>query len=369
MKILALEPFYGGSHKAFLDGWQAHSQHDFTILGLPPYKWKWRMRHAAVTFAKQLHEPTHRDQNWDAIWCSDMLNLPEFIGLATEAIRELPRIAYFHENQLTYPVRAEKERDLHFAFSNFTTAMAADQVWFNSQFHQDEFLAALNSYLARMPDYQCTEEVEGIRSKSKVHYPGITRFRDRGPRDHGSLHICWNARWEHDKNPEYFFAAMRELKSRGVAFRLIVLGESFTNSPPVFQAAHKEFETNIEHWGYADSRDEYERWLELADVVVSTAEHEFFGIGIVEAMAAGAIPLLPNRLAYPEVLSQFATFSCVSDFLYDGSVERLVSRLQSLSDSIASTRSAALAQRFQEGARGFEWTERALKIDAAIRHR
>ena len=35
MKVLALEPYYGGSHKAFLDGWQKHSRHEFTVLGLP----------------------------------------------------------------------------------------------------------------------------------------------------------------------------------------------------------------------------------------------------------------------------------------------------------------------------------------------
>ena len=58
MKVLALEPYYGGSHKAFLDGWRAHSRHEWTILGLPAYKWKWRMRHAALTFAEQVRERT-----------------------------------------------------------------------------------------------------------------------------------------------------------------------------------------------------------------------------------------------------------------------------------------------------------------------
>ncbi|MCK4372451.1 MAG: DUF3524 domain-containing protein, partial [candidate division Zixibacteria bacterium] len=35
MKILALEPYYGGSHKAFLDGWSSRSRHEWTILKLP----------------------------------------------------------------------------------------------------------------------------------------------------------------------------------------------------------------------------------------------------------------------------------------------------------------------------------------------
>ncbi|MGM0378085.1 MAG: tRNA-queuosine alpha-mannosyltransferase domain-containing protein, partial [Bacteroidota bacterium] len=34
-----------------------------------------------------------------------MLNLAEFSGLADESVRRLPKISYFHENQLTYPVQ------------------------------------------------------------------------------------------------------------------------------------------------------------------------------------------------------------------------------------------------------------------------
>ena len=51
LRILALEPYYGGSHQAFLDGWAAHSCHDFTLVTLPAFHWKWRMRHAAITMA------------------------------------------------------------------------------------------------------------------------------------------------------------------------------------------------------------------------------------------------------------------------------------------------------------------------------
>ena len=54
MRILALEPYYGGSHRAFLDGWVAHSRHEWTVLELPAYKWKWRMRHAAITLADRV---------------------------------------------------------------------------------------------------------------------------------------------------------------------------------------------------------------------------------------------------------------------------------------------------------------------------
>ncbi|UCE50536.1 MAG: DUF3524 domain-containing protein [Phycisphaerales bacterium] len=35
MNIPALEPYYGGSHKAFIDGLSGASEHDWTVLALP----------------------------------------------------------------------------------------------------------------------------------------------------------------------------------------------------------------------------------------------------------------------------------------------------------------------------------------------
>ncbi len=152
MKILALEPYYGGSHKAFLDGWAAVSKHNWTLYTLPPYKWKWRMRHSAITFARQISRSVAKGQKWHVIFCSDMLNLAEFLGLAPLSVRKMSAVVYFHENQLTYPVRVESERDYQFAMTNMTTALAATSVWFNSAFHRDSFFEAMEAFLRKMPD-------------------------------------------------------------------------------------------------------------------------------------------------------------------------------------------------------------------------
>ncbi|RKX29978.1 MAG: DUF3524 domain-containing protein [Candidatus Zixiibacteriota bacterium] len=332
MNVLALEPYYNGSHRAFLDGWQSRSRHQWTILGLPCYKWKWRMRHSAVTFAEKVNQQLTDGHHWDAIFCSDMLNLAEFLGLVSPHLRQLPTVVYFHENQLTYPDRHQQERDLQFAFTNFTTALAATGVWFNSRFHQDSFLEGLRDFLSHMPDYKSLELVDSIEAKARIYSPGVDTFPVRKPRKPGPLRILWAARWEHDKDPDCFFEALKLLQQSGADFRLSVIGPQFQQIPSVFELAHEHFSDYIDHWGYQQSRSQYEAALIKADVIVSTAQHEFFGISVVEAISAGAYPLLPNRLAYPELLGGANT----DEFFYDGSPEVLTKQLISLTEHISS---------------------------------
>jgi len=329
MNILALEPYYDGSHRAFIDGLSKVSKHNWTLLTLPAHKWKWRMRHSAITFAAQVAELMKKHQSWDLLFCSDMLNLAEFAGLAPAGIAELPKVIYFHENQLTYPVRVENERDYQFAMTNLTSALAADAVWFNSQFHLDSFLDALSRFLKSMPDYQPLEAIEKIRPKSSVCPPGIADFPARKARAPGPLRILWAARWEHDKNPEDFFEAIKILKAKNVPFRISVIGQSFRHQPEVFEQVYNDFSDYIDYWGYQQSREDYERALCEADVVVSTANHEFFGISVAEAVAAGAYPLVPNRLSYPEILG-LGRIEGAEQFFYDGTVKNLADKLSRL---------------------------------------
>ncbi len=333
MNILALEPYYGGSHRAFIDGFSKLSHHTWTLLTLPAHKWKWRMRHSAITFASIAVKLAEEGQSWDLLFCSDMLNLAEFTGLVPGPIAQMPKVIYFHENQLTYPVRVEDERDYQFAMTNLTSALAADSIWLNSQFHADSFFDALAKFLRAMPDHQPIEAIEKIRAKSSIRPPGIDDFPSRIKRRPGPLRILWAARWEHDKNPEDFFEALAILKANNVPFKVSVIGETFRDSPPVFEQARREFDSQIERWGYQHSADDYRLALSEADVVVSTANHEFFGIGVVEAVAAGAYPLLPRRLSYPEIIG-FGQTEGAEQFFYDGTAANLACKLKLLADRV-----------------------------------
>ncbi|MEM9595221.1 MAG: DUF3524 domain-containing protein [Acidobacteriota bacterium] len=329
MRILALEPYYGGSHRAFLDGWSGGSRHEFTALTLPPHHWKWRMRHGALTLAQEAARRAAAGDAWDLVWCSSMLSLAEWKGLAPAHLASLPSAVYFHENQLTYPVRQEDARDFHFAFSHLTTCLAADGVWWNSAFHRDEMTEALIALMGRMPTHRPVAEARSILQKSRVLPPGVAPSPPRPPRRPGPLRLVWAARWEHDKDPDTFFGAVLELDRRGVDFRLDVLGESFRRTPEVFDRARGILGAKIGRWGFLPHRTDYLEALLEADVFVSTARHEFFGIAAVEAMGAGCRPLLPERLAYPELLRDVPP-ELRRDLLYSGGAAVLADRLQAL---------------------------------------
>lgn len=359
-RILALNAFHGGSHRAFIEDWIQHSRHDFTLLTLPGSKWKWRMRHSAVTFAEQTGDllNPNKDLPWDIVFCTDMLNLAEFRGLCPPEIRRLPTVVYFHENQLTYPDQQQLERDLHFAYSNFTTATAADRIWFNSEFHRDEFLSAMPQFLSRMPDFGHVDLIDQLAEKSAVMSPGITVITPPPRREPGPMRIVWVSRWEHDKNPDLFFAALQQLIEGDIDFRVSVLGESYRNSPACFALAKEWLGNRVDQWGFAADRDSYVDCLRRSDVVVSTADHEFFGLAVLEAVAAGCVPVVPNALAYPE------TLGAGHPLLHGGSVEDLTAKLSGLAAQLANAET--LPAHLTPSVERFFWNVRAAEMDTAI---
>ncbi len=264
MKVLFLDPYHTGSHAAFSSGWSARSRHEITLLTLPGRHWKWRMRHAAWTLAQRaaaLAEPV------DAVVATDMIDLAAWRGLAPAALARLPHLLYMHENQLLYPDAHKRERDHHFAFTNILSCAAADEVWWNSGWHRDVFFEAAVARCAEMPDFTPTDALERGRAASRVMPPGIELPGGAARPDGGPLRLVWAARWEADKGPDDFFAAVRALVARGVDVRLDVVGRS--SAPlPLFAAARQELAAHIDQWGWLASRADYEATLARADVVV-----------------------------------------------------------------------------------------------------
>ncbi|MEP0547841.1 MAG: DUF3524 domain-containing protein [Rhodothermales bacterium] len=307
MNVLALEPWYGGSHRHFLDGLARHSAHDLRLITMADRYWKWRMQGGAVTLAAKAREAADEGFVPDVIFATGMVNVPAFLALTRDRFADTPVVLYFHENQLTYPLRDGQQRDLTYAYINYLSALAADRVVFNSAFHRDEFFEALPELLRRFPDYTHLRTAQRLRDKSEVLHLGLDldaldRNAPLRKKDGGAPIVLWNQRWEHDKNPEAFFRTMNRLDDIGAPFRLILAGERFEEQPPAFETAFRRYADRIIHYGYAEDLPEYARLLHRADLVVSTSKHEFFGVAIMEAIRCGCHPLLPDRLTYPELI-------------------------------------------------------------------
>lgn len=359
MKILFLEPFYGGSHKAVADGFAACSGHQVDILSLAPRFWKWRMRGSALAFVRQVKNLT----DYDLVFATDMVDVTDFKALAGP---QCPPVAlYFHENQLSYPLEPGEKRDFHLGFTNIISALAADGVFFNSEFHRDDFFSAARSLIRKMPDLRPGWILDKIRGKTCVLYPGIDLAPGTpvSPELQGSRLdrplVIWNHRWEYDKNPKALFTVLERLKGRGILFYLALMGEQYGTVPEEFNGIEERFGVELLVCGYQEQVADYRKWLAKGCVVISTAIQENFGISVMEAVAHGCLPLLPNRLSYPELIPE----QLKPDVIYRDDAD-LEARLEHIlvQPGACRDRAAALAAH----AAGFSWTHMAEKWDKAL---
>ncbi len=303
LNILFLEPFYGGSHRDFTDGLIRHSRHHYTLQTLPDRFWKWRMRGAALHFSRAVTDW----EEYDLILMSDLMSASDLKALVGLPLP--PMVVYFHESQLSYPLPPGERMDYQFGFTDITSGLVADHLIFNSRFHFDSFFAELPRFIRRMPEHRPGWAADEIRAKSSVIYPGteLATLADAGLEDPAPDEpplILWNHRWEFDKDPETFFRVLGRLDDGGYRFNLALLGENFQAVPKPFIAARERYGKRILVDGFRESREEYLSWLKRSDIVVSCAIQENFGLSVVEAVAAGAYPLLPNRLSYPELVPE-----------------------------------------------------------------
>jgi glycosyltransferase involved in cell wall biosynthesis len=364
MRVLVCEPYFTGSHRSWAEGLAAHSRHDVRLVSHSGGFWKWRMQGAALTLAEEVRRLVAEWGRPDVLVASDMVHLPALLGLARVVLADTAVAVYFHENQLTYPMPEGATADETYAMTNWLSMAAADRVVFNSEHHRAEVLAALPRLLRRFPDHRHTGLVDAVAERMVVLPVGVDVDRFAGDDRGDPPIVLWNHRWEYDKDPAAFFAALAQLADEGVPFGLIVAGESFQTVPAEFEAARQRFADRIVWFGTAPA-DAYPDLLRRADVVVSTAHHEFFGVAVVEAVAAGALPVLPRRLSYPELVPDPADTmlpagrsDTAGAYLYDD----LVAHLRwALTDHDGRRAAAAIARKHVDQ---FAWPRVAPAYDA-----
>ena len=310
------------------------------------------MRGGAVSLAEQCASLATQGYRPDALLVSGMIDLPLFRALIDPMWGRLPTVLYLHETQLTYPDSDQLRPDLSYAFTNWASALVADRVVFNSAYHRDVFFSHVRPFLEGFPDHGHLHLVAAVEARSEVLPVGVdlawlesagSRRRDGPPL------ILWNHRWEHDKDPVTFLDTVLRLASDDMPFQIALCGKNARNDPVEFRRAAEQLGERVVWLGHADL-DTYRELLIGADVVASTALQEFFGVAIVEAVAAGAFPVLPNRLAYPELVpAEFA-----GDVLYETSrFEEALRTALADPDGVRQRTVASLAPLFR---RRFSWS-------------
>ena len=305
MNILAVEPFYSGSHKAFLRGLQRYSEHTIIPINLSYKGKKWQMHGNSVVLAGMALDV---EEDIDLLLVSSMTNLPAFLSLTNPRFSKVPKLMYMHENQFTQPMPEGEDRDLTYCYLNYLSMLSADKLIFSSRFHRDDFLEALPKFLEHHPGDKHYYPVDKIASRSVVLYPGLDLKRFDEQEDQRSSNdnpvIVWNQRWQFDRNPAMFFRVLNRLNDIDLTFDLILAGDTQHEKPEEFEKAWQRYGRHITHFGYVENEENYGRLLHSGDIVVSTATYEFFCVAIMEAIYCGCHPLVPNRLHYPELIPE-----------------------------------------------------------------
>src|SRR5690606_37050199 len=180
------------------------------------------------------------------------------------AIGRPPLAVYFHESQLTYPDSPQMTGDLSYAFLNWTSALAADAVYFNSGYHRDVFFAEAPRLLKRMPDHPHLGLLPEVAGKAKVLPVGVDLdWAAAQPSRTATPVLLWNHRWEHDKDPETFADGVRAVAETH-DFDLALLGERFHTVPGALDELATDLADRLIANGHLPS-DEYRSLLLRSD--------------------------------------------------------------------------------------------------------
>lgn len=300
MRILLLSAYDAASHRYWREGLVRHlPEHEWTVLALPPRHFSWRMRGNSLSWAWGERERLSR--SYDLLIATSMTDLSALRGMLP-ALARIPALVYFHENQFDYPASGNEFRSVEPAMLNLYTALSADRILFNSDYNRRTLLEGVEQLLKRLPDQVPPGLVDRLMVRSEVLPVPLSGESFRSPGRRGKvLQMVWNHRWEFDKGPELLLAAMRVLAARRDDFVLHVVGQQFRRVPAAFGELRALLGGRIGYWGHIDPVSDYRQLLQQADLVLSTALHDFQGIAVLEGVASGALPVVPDRLAYREL--------------------------------------------------------------------
>ena len=318
MKILLLSAYDAQSHQVWHSQLTQHlTEIDWTVLTLPPRFFNWRIRGNSLSWAFKEQELLKKP--YDLVLATSMTDLTSLRSFIPSLTR-VPNYLYFHENQFAYPSK-QQHHLLDPQIVTLYSALSADQIFFNSKYNQATFLNGVQKFLKSMPDFIPSQLIENLENKSFILPVPIadsffTTLSNSGPqhqRSHKKTQLLWNHRWEYDKGPERLYELMKALEEKAFDYKIHIVGQQFRNSPIEFKKIKEDFKSHIDSWGYIEDKKDYRDLLHRCDFVISTAMHDFQGLSILEATASGCIPIVPDRLVYPEWFSAAFCYSSFTD--------------------------------------------------------
>ncbi len=315
MRILLLSAYDAASHQRWHQGLLAAlPAHQWQVLTLSPRFFNWRIRGNSLYWA--FAERQILDQGFDLILATSMVDLATLKGLVP-SLALTPAIVYFHENQFAYPANNRQHPGLEPQMVNLYSALAADSIVFNSDYNRQSFIAGVAQLLKKLPD-AVPAGIEQTLLQRSLSIPVPLEadcYRQHQPRLDSPLHIVWNHRWEYDKGPDRLLALIQGLVEKNIDCAFSILGERFRRVPGEFEQIKSLLmatnSVSLKHWGFVPELSDYRQLLATADVVLSTALHDFQGLSVMEAVAAGCLPLVPDRLCYRQ---WFPAASCYPSF-------------------------------------------------------
>lgn len=273
---------------------------EWTSVRLEPDNFAWRVRGNALRLAMQ--HAQELSQPYDLIWATSVVDLATLRGLMPN-LCNIPTVVYFHENPFAYADSHRSTPSGDAQMTSLYTAMAADSCVFNSRHNLSSFMSGIAALMDKQPDEAPQGVVQSLLAKShEIPVPLAADVFDGGqePGRNDRLRVLWNHRWGFEKGPDRLLAFARALDESDLDAQLVLTGQRGRQIPMSMMELEQALSHRIAFNQHETDRQLYRARMAQADVVLSTAKHDFQGVEVMEATAMGCVPLLPDRLSYPE---------------------------------------------------------------------
>jgi hypothetical protein len=310
LDILALEPFYGGVRRSMLETIIRCSRHRWTLFKLPPRRIERRLSAAAHWFAEQLSR--HWVGRVDVLFTSEALNLADLVRLLP-SLANKPSVVYFHSNELPDPGQFESTGPHELV--NLSTAQAATELWFNSDYHIQNFAYRTAGRIQRHPELSSRNPLPEMLGKSYLMFPPVElnvveelAATNQIARKKRTIFVETR-----DADMDLLNAGLATLAERGEKFDLITVG-------PVEELSTDFTRITIPE---ADEVGQIKGML-TAGLFLSVRRWAPVDLYFVRAMAAKCWPVVPPSGVYPEIIPKEMHECC----LHDQTSDNLATRIQ-----------------------------------------